>query len=119
MLAFALATSANGSVTQRTERLVRVTAAIADAVAPDEVLRAVVDQVGEAIGATTAGLWVVEEDRSRARLARSYGYAPDVEQKLGLLELDRPGVLPIADTIHSGEPIWIASKEAMLERYPH
>ncbi len=60
--------------TQWTERLTRVTAAIAEAVTAEQVYQAVVDQTAAALGATTAGLWIFREAENVARLCRAGGY---------------------------------------------
>ncbi|HVV84171.1 MAG TPA: GAF domain-containing protein [Kofleriaceae bacterium] len=106
------------SATDRAERLLRVAAAIAEAVSKEEVLSAVVDRVAGAVGASSAALWLRDDDGRRARLARAIGYAePD---RFHDLPLDGgEAVIPALDTLRTGEPIWLASKEALLRAYPH
>ena len=72
----------------RAERLVKITAAVADAVTTDEVLDAVVDNVAAAVDASSAALWLVEEDSRTAKLARAVGYKESASQGLNHLSLD-------------------------------
>ena len=50
------------STAQRTERLLKITAAIAEAVTAREVYAAIVEQVTAALDASSAGLWLVQDD---------------------------------------------------------
>ena len=100
----------------RAQALLRITSALADAVTHEQVFHAVVDEVAEAIGATSAGLWLLEEDH-RARLVRSIGYSDAVRARLEVLPIDA-GV-PITDAIRSGHVVWIPTQSALLDRYPH
>src|SRR5438128_10762871 len=59
----------------RTARLQRVTAGLAEALTPKETEIAVVDKAVEALGAVTGGLWVVDEEGKGAVLARMSGYS--------------------------------------------
>ena len=68
---------------QRTERLLAITAALADAVTPAQVYAAVVDRTAEMLGATSAGLWLVGDDRRSVSLARSHALSEAQRAKLG------------------------------------
>jgi signal transduction histidine kinase len=103
----------------RAERLLRVTAAIADAVTRDQVFEALVDQVAVAVGASTAALWLLEPGVGAARLVRTRGYSESAARQLDVLALDREPRVPAADAIRRAEPVWIASQEELFERYPH
>jgi GAF domain-containing protein len=110
--------AARASAAARAERLLRVTAAIADAVTAEQVFAAVVDQVAFALEATTAALWLLNDD-GNVGLARSRGYSTDVVRALETLQLEQVPSLPALDAIRLAEPIWIESQERLLERYPH
>ena len=103
----------------RAERLLKITAALAEAVTSDEVFGAVVDQGAAAIGASSAGLWLVAADGRTARLARSIGYKPTANVQFDGLALDSTPSIPALDCIRRGEPVWIPSQEALLREYPH
>lgn len=104
---------------QRAERLLRITSAIANAVTADEVITAVVDQVASAVDASSAGLWLVDEENSTATLARGIGYSASTTKALQVLTLDCEPSVPAIDAIRRGEPVWITSQRELLERYPH
>ena len=102
-----------------TEKLLRITAAIANAVSRSEVFRALVDDVAEAISASSAGLWLLDEDRTTVRLVRARGYAAAAEKALECLSLAEAPAMPILDCIRSGDCVWFPSQVELLERYPH
>ena len=64
----------------RAERLVKITTAVAAAVTTDEVLVAVVDNVAAAVDASSAALWLVEDDGRTVKLARAVGYNESASQ---------------------------------------
>lgn len=94
---------------RRTERLMKVTAAIAEAVEPEQVLHAVVDRVAAALGATSVGLWLLSPDGARLRLARSVGYGAALELELGSVELDESSAFPAAEAVRQRAAIWLSS----------
>jgi PAS domain S-box-containing protein len=103
----------------RAERLVRITAAVAEAVTADEVFKAVVDNVAAAMDASSAALWLVDVDARTVKLARSVGYAESASREFDRLALDASPAIPVLDAIRRGQPIWIPSQEALLRDYPH
>jgi signal transduction histidine kinase len=111
--------AARASAAARAERLLRVTAAIADAVTEEQVFAAVVDQVAFAVDATTAALWLLKDDGRTVGLARSHGYSAEVVRELDALHLDQIPSVPALDAIRLAEPVWIESQERLLELYPH
>jgi PAS domain S-box-containing protein len=102
---------------RRTERLNDVTTAIADAVTTEEVFEAVVDQVGRALGAETSALWLTRA--KAARLVRAAGYPENARRAIESMPLDSAGAFPATDAIRDGTPIWIASQDELVRRYPH
>jgi PAS domain S-box-containing protein len=104
----------------RADRLIKITGAIASAVTAAEVFEAVVDHVAKALGASTAGLWLVDNEGGRtAKLVRSIGYKDDARSGFDGLSLDVDPSIPAIDSIRRGEPLWIPSREALLRAYPH
>jgi len=102
---------------QRMERLNKITAAIADAVSTEQVFEAVVDQVGAAIEASSAALWLVRDDS--ACLARASGYSEPARRAVESISLEREGAFPVADSLRDGKPVWLTSQEDLVRRYPH
>lgn len=93
---------------ERTEHLLRITASLADAVTPAEVLGAVVDRTAQALHASSAGLWLVDDDRRRVTMARAFGDLEGddrVARASGPLVPDDAG--PVQRALRDGEPVWV------------
>lgn len=104
---------------RRTERLLSITAAIADAVTLEQVVATVSHQVCEAIYASTTGLWLFREDTQSLELQHSIGYGPAAVEAVRHLPLEPGGRVPAVDALRTGQPLWFTSQAALLERYPH
>jgi signal transduction histidine kinase len=100
------------------DQLMRVTTAIAEAMTPDQVFEAIVDETATVVGASSVGLWLLDDDR-RVRLVRSFGYDDSARNLLSEMELDQKPRVPTLDAIVRKEPLWFASKTELLEAYPH
>ena len=103
----------------RTERLNQVTAALAEAVTPDQVFEALVDQVCSALSASSAALFLVRHEQSTVWLARAVGYSDAARASLASVPLIGDRTFPALDAIRTGEPAWIGSPLELIERYPH
>jgi len=103
---------------QWTERLMLVTGAIAEAVTTEQVFQAVVGQTAAALGAASAGLWLVRDDDEVARLCHAGGYSEAGVPATAALSLEGPASFPIADAIRSGQLVWIGSHAELAARYP-
>src|SRR5262249_2203736 len=84
----------------------------------DEVYRALVEDVAEAFDASGAALWLVDDDDRTATLARARGFTDAAREAFAELSLDAVPSMPVIDAIRRGEPVWIPSQEAMLDRSP-
>jgi PAS domain S-box-containing protein len=104
---------------ERAERLLKITAALADAVTAEQVFEAVVDQVAHVIDASSVGLWLADEEGRAATLVRALGYVASSRREFETLPLESSRGIPIVDSIRSGQAIWIASPAELLNRYPH
>jgi signal transduction histidine kinase len=104
--------------TDRPARLVRITAAIAQAVTREEVFEALVDQAAAAVGASGAALWILQGDGCTAALVRAIGYSDAQMSQFGSVAIDSATRFPALDTIKTGRPLWFSSKDEMLDRYP-
>lgn len=103
----------------RTERLMKVTAAIADAVTTEQVYEALVDQMAAAIGASSASLWLRDPNAETASLVRSVGYQTAPTSQWVNLPLQGAFTLPALHAIFRNEPVWIGSQAELLAAYPH
>lgn len=103
----------------RSEVLLKITSAIANAVTADRVFEALVDHVAEAIGASSGGLWILGPDGKSARLARARGYSDEALRYMAVVRADDTPAIPVLESLRSGEPVWIASQAELVARYPH
>jgi signal transduction histidine kinase len=112
-----LALAAPAVLAARGDRLLRLTASIADAVTSQQVFEALVDQVAAAMGASSGALWLVRG--STAHLARACGYDESTRRLYAKVRLDDTSpTIPISDAIRRGTPVWLGSQDEMLSRYP-
>jgi PAS domain S-box-containing protein len=109
---------ARGEMTRQTARLMKVTAAIAEAVTPDQVVHAIVDEVAATIDATSAGLWLMGDDTRTVSLVRAFGPSEETRPELAAAAIDGAFRFPALDAIRGREPIWITSPEELSARYP-
>jgi len=107
---------ATADAARKNERLLKVTAAIANAVTPEQVYEAIVDETRAALGATSAGLWVLGDD-GLVRLVREQGF-PERVKSFATFALDTPDHFPVIDSLRENELIWLSSREAFAARYP-
>lgn len=113
---------AREAVAKRTERLLRITAAIAEAVTGDQVLEALVDEARTVLGASGAALWLVRDGETTARLVRTAGratYERDAGPVCVDLERREGKSSPALDAMLSAAPVWIGSPDELAARYPH
>lgn len=100
------------------DQLMRVTTAIAEAMTPDQVFEAIVDETGTVVGASSVGLWLVDDARL-VHLVRSLGYNDAARAPLAEIPVDCKPRLPALDAIIRKEALWLSSKTEILELYPH
>ena len=103
----------------RAERLLKVTAAIANAVSSAQVFEAVVDHVADAVQASSAALWLVDEGGETATLVRARGYTEAAQARFHSLSLDGGPPTPALDALRERQPLWISSQQQLVARYPH
>jgi PAS domain S-box-containing protein len=102
---------------ERVSRLQRVTAALAQAGTPDEVLETLVQEGVEALGASAGSVAVLGGDGTTLDVARAAGY-PDA-----LLEafrrIDLGADVPLAEAVRTGAPVVCGDLDELARRYPH
>lgn len=99
----------------RSERLKRITAFIADSVTTDQVFEALVDRVAYVLEATRSALWLVDEPRQTASLARASGTAEPVFTS-NVMRLGHDS--PIGRAVLEREPLWFDSVAALRSEFP-
>jgi excisionase family DNA binding protein len=102
----------------RTARLQLVIARLAAVQSPAEIAEVVVHQGIAALGAYAGALVLRDgESHSAFRTIAAEGYPGSLDRVWANLPLDAP--TPIADAGRTGAPVWLESREAYAERYPH
>lgn len=104
---------------ERSNRLLKITAAIADAVTREQVFEAVVDQVAEVVGASSAALWIADERASKLHMVRSLGFSETARLAMTELSLEARAHTPALDCFLRGEASWFSSRDELLRRYPN
>ncbi|HEX9296595.1 MAG TPA: GAF domain-containing protein [Polyangiaceae bacterium] len=102
--------------TERTARLQRTTAALAEARTAEEAGRAVIEQAREAFAANTAAVYLVDKDgRDLRRLAAIGHLGEGTEPEFPLLPLSMD--VPAARSVRDRRDYFLESREQVLERF--
>ena len=100
----------------RTRRLQRVSSRLAGALAAREIAAIVLDEGAEALGAYSAGLWVLSDDRTTLALRGTHNYPEEVLPAIATIPV--AASIPIAEAVRDGEPVWLESRDTYAARYP-
>src|SRR5512143_1371102 len=101
---------------QRMRELLAVTADLAAAPDLETVAQLAVEAGRAAVGADSAGIWLLSDDAAALELvASSSGTGPD-RRRYGRLPLDGDG--PAAEAVRTGQPLFIGSRQDYEQRFP-
>ena len=103
---------------QRTARLQVLTAALAEAVTPDEAARAVVEQGVAALGAGAGLVALLTPDGEALEVAHAVGYTGEAFSGRRRPRVARDAHVPLADALRSAEPVVVGSIAELAARYP-
>jgi len=101
----------------RTARLQRITAALSEAITPQQVADVVVNQGISALGANAGSVALLAEHGSYLKVVQATGYPQSVLEAWESFPVT--AAVPLAETVRTGKPIFIASPEALAASYPH
>ena len=108
------------TATRRTERhrerLQAVSAALSEALGPEDVVNAVLGEGFAAVEADAAVVALTVPGSERLRLLGMRGYPPDVAARMEEITVDAP--LPLAEALRTGRPVWIDREGDAEQRYP-
>jgi PAS domain S-box-containing protein len=107
------------SIIARNGRLMRVTAAIADAVTEDQVYDAIAQGIGEAVGASGTALWRLDDAGEVATVVRAYGWMAARSMAVAPQRMRDAPPRPSIDAMRTRDPVWIDSRSELVTRYPH
>jgi PAS domain S-box-containing protein len=102
--------------TQRLTRLQELTAQLATAHSPDEVLSVAVERIMAAVGAHMSVVSLPAEGDQGLRVVAYNGIPRHLMQDHPRVPVDVPG--PTADAYRTGEPQWLESPQALAACYP-
>ena len=100
----------------RLYRLQATTAALARALTPREVAATAAEQGRDALGADSAWVALLDEQRRALELAHAAGHGEDTLRRFQSLPLDAE--LPLAEAARTTTPLWLESAEAIFGPYP-
>lgn len=100
----------------RWERLHRVTTALATAVTPRDVATVVLEDLVETTGALAGSILSFIDSPDTLELISAVGYPPEVLDSW--LKIPMSLDVQATEAVRTNQPIWISSREEVLERYP-
>lgn len=100
----------------RISQLQAVTAALSEAASIDQVSAVVVEHAVNTLGATAASLFLVDAAHNRLNMVGNTDVVTDIIEDWQHIALDT--VSPVADVVHSGEPLLFPSRDDATARYP-
>ncbi|HEY9803996.1 MAG TPA: PAS domain-containing protein [Leptolyngbyaceae cyanobacterium] len=100
----------------RTLRLQSITAALSEALTPQEVADVVVNQGLAALGASAGSVVLLTEGGNILKIIKAIGYPESVKDAWETFPIT--AAVPIAETAKTGEAIFIANVEVFASKYP-
>jgi len=101
---------------ERLAQLQMVTAALSEAVTPDDVGQVVMTEVAPVVGAQRAALYLPHGERA-LRLVAQKGLEPERQTRLAVIAVD--AALPLALCWRTGRAQWFESVASVLDHFPH
>jgi PAS domain S-box-containing protein len=102
---------------ERIARLQSITAALSESLTPTQVSEVIVEQSMAALGASSALVALLNENKTELEVVRAVGYNQELVDTWRHFAIDSP--LPLAEAVRTGQPIWAESKQNRIDRYPH
>ncbi|QKQ72974.1 AAA family ATPase [Nostoc sp. TCL240-02] len=102
---------------ERIARLQSITAALSESLTPAQVSEVIVEQSMAALGANSALVALLNENKTELEIVQTVGYNQDLVEAWRHFSIDSPS--PLAEAVRTGQPTWIESKQNRMARYPH
>ncbi len=100
----------------RWARLHTVSAALTRAVTPGEVAHVVLEDLAQTAGAMAGSVLLFIDDPSVLEMVGSIGYPPETLAAWRQLPMSLD--IQLTDAVRTRQPVWISSREEVIERYP-
>ncbi|MBD2594798.1 PAS domain S-box protein [Nostoc spongiaeforme FACHB-130] len=101
----------------RTVRLQRITAALSEAITPQQVAEVVVNQGIVALGASAGSVSLLVEHGSYLKVVQATGYPESVLEAWETFPVT--AAVPLAETVRTSKAIFLESPAALAANYPH
>ena len=101
---------------ERTARLQKVTAALGEAVTPQQVTEVVIKQGIEALGSHAGLVALLVENNNFLEVVGAFGYAQEIVDAWQRFPITAP--LPLAQAVRTKKPIFLESAAAVISNYP-
>lgn len=102
---------------ERVARLQSITAALSESLTPAQVSQVIVEQSMAALGASSALVALLNENKTELEIVRAVGYSQDLLDTWRHFAIDSP--FPLAEAVRTGQPIWGQARQNQIARYPH
>jgi signal transduction histidine kinase len=102
--------------TKRIASLQAVTAALSEAVTPAQVAAVILEKGLAALGADSGAIVLLDKSGEDLRILHHFGYPAEGVDPWRSFPLSSPA--PLAETVRTGEPIFIETMEELQIRYP-
>ncbi|MCL6749576.1 GAF domain-containing protein, partial [Nostoc sp. CCCryo 231-06] len=102
---------------ERIARLQSITAALSESLTPAQVSEVIVEQSMAALGASSALVALLNENKTELEIVRAVGYKQDLVEAWRHFPIDSPS--PLAEAVRTGQPAWAESRQNRIARYPH
>lgn len=99
----------------RITRLQSITAALSQALTPEQVTEVIVDQAITALGAYAGSIVMLCDDGETLEVVRAMGYPQDVMKSWARFPLSQQ--VPLAEAVRTGQPLWM-DDQAAVAQYP-
>lgn len=110
------ARSAAEQATARLARIQQITAALAEALTPEQLVDVVFREALPLLGAHAGIIVTLSADGHQLELLEQRGYAAEAVRPWERIPLDAP--VPLAEAVRRATPIWLASRDEAAARYP-
>jgi PAS domain S-box-containing protein len=101
---------------RQTAALQSVTAALSEAVSPEQVARVAMDQGMASLGAAAGLVALISEDGTQLDIVQARGYPAEMLEKWSRFPLD--GTFPLSEAVRTRKPVLLEDARARKARYP-